>query len=245
MANTLSGGGLALFRYIPDTGYFAKDREGRFVAANAAFVRMAGLKQESELLDRTDYDIWPRFLAEHYIKDDSRVLDMAEPVVNRVELVLGRDRTADWFTTTKVPMRDGDGTVSGLEGVCRHLKKANAPPDSEQRLPPVVDYIMENYSEKIEIPALARMAMLSVKQFERNFKKEYGEPPLRYIQRIRLEAAQQLLVVTRHPIGRIARETGFYDTSHFSRQFQKHSGYSPRAFRARQPAPPRSLPSVP
>jgi AraC-like DNA-binding protein len=239
MASTQSGGGLALFRYIPDTGYFAKDRHGRFVAANAAFVRMAGLREESDLLDKTDYDIWPRFLAEHYVKDDSRVLDSAEPVVNRVELVLGRDRSADWFTTTKVPLRDSAGAVAGLEGVCRHLKKANSPPESTQLLPGVVDYIMENYSGKIEIPALARMALLSVKQFERNFKKEYGEPPLRYIQRIRLEAARQLLAVTRHPIGRIARETGFYDTSHFSRQFQKHSGHSPRAFRALQPVPAR------
>src|SRR3954466_7812420 len=67
-------GGLALFRHITDAGYFAKDRHGHFVAANAAFVRMAGLKQESELLDKTDYDIWPSFLAEHYVKDDSRVM---------------------------------------------------------------------------------------------------------------------------------------------------------------------------
>lgn len=235
MENPHRDGGLSLFRHITDAGYFAKDRHGHFVAANAAFVSMAGLKQESELLDKTDYDIWPRFLAEHYVKDDSRVMDSAEPVVNRVELVLGRDRSADWFTTTKVPVRDAAGVVAGLEGVCRHLKKAKSPPDEAQRLPEVLEYIMENYPEKIEIPALARMALLSVKQFERNFKKEYGEAPLRYIHRIRLEAARQLLAVTRHPIGRIAQETGFYDTSHFSRQFQRHTGLSPRAFRSRHP----------
>jgi PAS domain S-box-containing protein len=235
MAQNRAGGGLELFRYIPDAAYFAKDRHGRFVAANAAFVRLAGLKQEAELLDKTDYDIWPRFLAEHYVKDDSRVLESAEPVVNRVELVLGRDRSADWFATTTVPMRDSEGEVAGLEGVCRHLKKAKAPPDSGLRMPAVIEYIMENYPDRIEIPALAKMALLSVKQFERNFKKEYGEPPLRYVQRIRLDAARQLLAVTRHPIGRIARETGFYDASHFSRQFQKATGLSPRAFRAQHP----------
>jgi PAS domain S-box-containing protein len=232
-------GGMALFRHFQDAAYFAKDRHGRFVAANAAFVRMAGLKQETELLDKTDYDIWPTFLAEHYVKDDSRVLESAEPVVNRVELVLGRDRSADWFATTKVPLRDPDGAVAGLEGVCRHLKKAKSPPDPGIRMPVVIEYIMENYPDKIDIPGLARMASLSVKQFERNFKKEYGEPPLRYIQRIRLDAARQLLASTRLPIGRIGRETGFYDTSHFSRQFQKAMGMSPRAFRAKHPIPPR------
>jgi PAS domain S-box-containing protein len=232
-------GGMALFRHFQDAAYFAKDRHGRFVAANAAFVRMAGLKQETELLDKTDYDIWPTFLADHYVKDDSRVLESAEPVVNRVELVLGRDRSADWFATTKVPLRDPDGAVAGLEGVCRHLKKAKSPPDPGMRMPAVIEFIMENYPDKIDIPGLARMASLSVKQFERNFKKEYGEPPLRYIQRIRLDAARQLLAATRLPIGRIGRETGFYDTSHFSRQFQKSMGMSPRAFRAKHPIPPQ------
>jgi PAS domain S-box-containing protein len=239
MATTSPKGGMALFRHFQDAAYFAKDRHGRFVAANAAFVRMAGLKQEAELIDKTDYDIWPTFLAEHYVKDDSRVLESAEPVVNRVELVLGRDRSADWFATTKVPLRDPDGAVAGLEGVCRHLKKAKSPPDPGMRMPAVIEYIMENYADKIDIPGLARMASLSVKQFERNFKREYGEPPLRYIQRIRLDAARQMLAATRLPIGRIGRETGFYDTSHFSRQFQKAMGLSPRAFRAKHPLPPR------
>ena len=230
---------MALFRHLPDTAYFAKDRHGRFVAANAPYLRMAGLKHEADILDKTDFDIWPVFLAEHYAKDDARVIDSAEPVVNRVELVQGRDRSADWFSTTKVPLRDASGAVVGLEGVCRHLKKARTPPETVLRMAVVIDYIMENYPGKIDIPALAKMASLSVKQFERNFKKEYGEPPLRYIQRIRLDAARQLLAVTRLPIGRIGRETGFYDTSHFSRQFQKYSGISPRAFRAKHPIPPR------
>jgi PAS domain S-box-containing protein len=236
MVETQPFGGNALFRHISDAAYFAKDNHGRFIAANAAFVELAGCKSESELLGRTDFDIWPVFMAEHYVKDDARVMELATPVVNRVELVLSRAKAADWIATTKVPVRDSAGGIAGVEGVCRHLKAARLPSDPSARMPAIIDYILENYADKIDIPDLAKRMSLSVKQFERIFKKEYGEPPLRYIQRIRMDAAKQLLASTQLPIERIGRETGFYDNSHFSRQFRKYTGLSPKSFRARNPA---------
>jgi len=225
--------GYDLFKFLPDVAYFAKDSQGRFLAANAPFLEMAGLREEAEVLGKTDFDLWPRFLAEHYAKDDVRVLSSGEPLLNRIELVLGRDRSAEWFTTTKVPLRNAAAEITGIEGVCRYLKKAKAPVEPAPKLPSVIEYIMENYPHKIDIPSLAAKVSLSVKQFERKFKQEYGEVPVRYIQRIRLDAARQLLAMTRLPIAQISRETGFYDSSHFAHQFQKYTGMSPTSFRQR------------
>ena len=237
MTSAAPPAGFGLFQYFPDLAYFAKDAKGRFTSANAAFLGMAGLKQESEVVGRTDFEIWPRFLAEHYVKDDARVLESGSPIINRIELVLGRDRSAEWFSTTKVPLLDPQGRVAGLEGVCRYLKMAKVPLESGTGMPLVIEYIMENYPRKIDIPALAAMVSLSVKQFERRFKQEYHEVPVRYIQRIRLDAARQLLAMTRLPIAQISRETGFYDSSHFAHQFQKYTGLSPSAFRNRHAGP--------
>jgi PAS domain S-box-containing protein len=231
MQSPVSAGGYGLLRHFPDVAYFAKDRRGRFTSANAAFVEMTGRQTEADILGKTDFDIWPRFLAEHYVKDDGRLLESGASIVNRVELVIGQDRSAEWFTTTKVPLQDASGEISGLEGVCRYLKKAKTPLEQSTKMPAVIQFIMENYSGKIEIPALAGMVSLSVKQFERKFKQEYGEVPVSYIQRIRLDAARQLLAMTRLPIAEISRETGFYDSSHFAHQFRKYTGYSPTVFR--------------
>jgi AraC-like DNA-binding protein len=233
MESAASPGGYGLFRYFPDVAYFSKDARGRFMAANASFLEMAGLREEAEIVGKTDFDLWPRFLAEHYVKDDSRVMETGAPLLNRIELILGRDRSADWFATTKVPVRNSGGEITGLEGVCRYLKKAKAPLEPSMKMPTVIEYIMENYSRKIDIPHLAAMVSLSVKQFERKFKQEYGEVPVRYIQRIRLDAARQLLAMTRLPIAQISRETGFYDSSHFAHQFQKYTGHSPTSFRSK------------
>lgn len=225
------GSGYALLRLLPDLAWFAKDRQGRFLAANSAFVSMAGLRDEARLLGMTDFDIWPRFLAEHYVQDDARVMETSAPMVNKLELVLRQDGSADWFATTKAPLLGPGGELIGVEGVCRYLRKGKAAPEPVLTLSVVIDFIMENYTRKIDIPDLAGMVSLSVKQFERRFKHEYGSAPVQYIQRIRLDAAQQLLAASRLPIARIGRETGFHDSSHFSKQFLKYTGLSPKAFR--------------
>jgi AraC-like DNA-binding protein len=225
------GSGQPLLRHLNFLSWFAKDKEGRFLAANPAFLEMAELKSESQLIGKTDFDLWPRFLAEHYVKDDQRVMETSSPMVNKIELVLRRNRAADWFSTTKAPLLGPDGKVAGVEGVCRYLKKAKAHLEPTDKLTLAIDYIMDHYAEKIDIPSLAALAGLSVKQFERRFKKEYGAVPTQYIQRIRLDAARQLLAGTRLSIAQISRETGFYDSSHFSHQFHRYTGFTPKAFR--------------
>jgi PAS domain S-box-containing protein len=224
-------GGKALMQHMPDLGYFAKDRQGRFISANSAFAEIAGAGEPERLLGKTDHDIWPHFLADHYLKDDAQVMKTGKPLVNKIELVIRQDRSTEWFATTKVPLTGPDGEASGIEGICRYLKKAKTPDEKALRMPAVMAYIMEHYSERIEIPALAAMVSLSVKQFERKFKQEYAEVPVKYIQRIRLEAARQLLAMTRLTIAQVSRETGFYDSSHFSNHFCKYTGETPKVFR--------------
>jgi AraC-like DNA-binding protein len=224
-------GAQALLSHLPDIGYFAKDLQGRFLAANPTFLEIAGCKTESHLIGKTDFEIWPRFLADYYVKDDARVMETGAPLVNKVELVLRQGRSPDWFATTKVRLLGADGEVAGIEGVCRYLRKARAPAEPVLALAPAIDYIMENYARKLDVPALAALVSLSVKQFERRFKQEYGAVPVQYILRIRLDAARQLLAGTRLSIAQIGRETGFYDNSHFTHQFHKYTGLSPKAFR--------------
>lgn len=221
----------ALFQHIPELGYFAKDPEGRFLAANPAFAEMAGVADPGALIGKTDHAIWPRFLADLYRKDDAHVVRSGTAMVNKIELIIRPDRSTDWFATTKVPVAGPGGEPAGIEGVCRHLKKAKTPVGDTLRMPAVIAYIMEHYAERIEIPELARMASLSVKQFERNFSRQYGEVPVRYIQRIRLDAARQLLAMTDLPIAQVSRETGFYDSSHLSNHFRAYAGDTPLAFR--------------
>ena len=159
----------SLFWHFPDLYYFAKDRQSRFIAANPAFLEMAGVKGEEALLGKTDYDIWPHFLADKYVNDDRAVLSAGRSLINKIELIIQSDRSTDWFATTKVPLQGADGGIIGLEGVCRYLKKSGAPVKPVLEMSAVFDYVMEHYSRKIEVPELAAMVSMSVKQLERKF----------------------------------------------------------------------------
>ena len=64
-----------LFDQLDDVYLFVKNREGVFMRANRSFVTMMGLKEESEIIGKSDRDVFAPHLAEEYRKEDTRVMD--------------------------------------------------------------------------------------------------------------------------------------------------------------------------
>ena len=62
-----------LLEALPDIYFFAKDLRGEFVATNAATLDALGLRRESEMLGKTDYDVVPAEIADEYREQDSRI----------------------------------------------------------------------------------------------------------------------------------------------------------------------------
>jgi AraC-like DNA-binding protein len=63
------------------------------------------------------------------------------------------------------------------------------------------------------------------------FKEQMGVPPIQYILRVKMEKAQELLVQTEESVSEVARQVGFQDYSHFSKQFKKLVGLAPTEYR--------------
>lgn len=222
---------LALFEHLPDTYFFAKDREGRFVAANGAFIRGCGFKHEKELVGKTDLDVWPRHLAEGYRRDDRWVMAHGRPIVNKLELSTNSRGGTDWFSTTKVPLQDRNGTVRGVAGFARDVKKGHTSFHPYMEMSAVMEFIMANYAAPLSLKALADKAAMSTSKFERRFKAIFGRTPTDYIRSIRIQAACQLLADDALSVSEVAYKTGFYDHSHFNRIFSKEVGTSPTQYR--------------
>jgi len=83
------------------------------------------------------------------------------------------------------------------------------------------------------VPALARVAAMSTRHFVRVFTAETGEPPARFVQRVRLERARQELERTQASLDEIAAGCGFGTVETLRRAFQRALGVSPSAYRAR------------
>jgi len=85
----------------------------------------------------------------------------------------------------------------------------------------------------LNVPALARVALVSPAHFSRQFRATFGETPHRYLQRRRVERAMELLRETDHTVTEICFGVGFSSLGTFSRTFKEVVGEPPSAYRAR------------
>lgn len=97
----------------------------------------------------------------------------------------------------------------------------------------IVAYIDEHLRSTIRIDDLARISGLSKSHFFRAFKATFGEPPLGYIARRRIEHAKELMLTSDDVLCSISLTCGFCDQSHFTRVFRRVMGCSPHSWRRR------------
>ncbi|WOO39260.1 AraC family transcriptional regulator [Rubellicoccus peritrichatus] len=222
---------LALFSALGDVYFFMKDTEGRFIGANELQLEKLGLESEQDVIGKTDFDFFPSYMIAHYAKDDAHVIKTGNPILRRVELVANPDGSVSWHITSKFPLYDSCQKCVGIIGVMRDFDRSNNAWQPYRRMNAVVDYISDHYAEAIEIVDLANIASLSVSQFERRFRTVFQQTPSRFLIRYRLTRASQILMQSEDTLSCIAQEVGFYDHSHFSREFQKLFGMAPSRYR--------------
>lgn len=93
------------------------------------------------------------------------------------------------------------------------------------------DYIEKNIEEKITIDALAEMAALGRRSFERRFKQVTNNSVLEYIQRVKIEAAKRSLETSRKNVNEVMYDVGYTDTKAFRDLFKKITGLTPIEYR--------------
>ncbi len=105
-----------------------------------------------------------------------------------------------------------------------------APSGAVARLAVLLEWIPGHLGEDLSIEALADQAHMTPRTLCRLFSQEIGMGPGRYIERLRLEAARNLLLGAEASITTVARLTGFGHPENLRRSFQKHLSVSPRDF---------------
>jgi len=110
----------ALIDNIPDFVY-VKDLESRFLVANAHLARIVGAGTPEELLGKTDFDFFPRELANGFFEDEQNVMHSGQPLYNREEKGIDSAGNDVDILTNKVPVRNNDGQVTGIAGIGRDI----------------------------------------------------------------------------------------------------------------------------
>lgn len=228
LKNIVQGGGFEkLFDHMPGVSFFSKDRDFRFVAVNRLFFERFGFTEESGIIGKNDFDIFPARLAEHFRADDTEVMLTGRPNLNIVELFFNRQGIPDWFITNKLPLRDKQGRIIGVMGTTQSYEGKKAVLQPYLQIDRAVTYIRENFRKRITVEELAAMVHLSSRQLHRKFVETFSSSPQAFMMKLRIQAACEVLQHENSQISTVARDLGFGDQSAFTQHFQKHMGLTP------------------
>src|SRR5690606_19504972 len=105
-----------LIDHLPEY-IFIKDRESRFLLANTFTAQVMGAASPDDLLGKTDFDFYPREVAEAFYNCEQEIIRTGKPVLNLEELTIDQvTGEPHWVLTTKLPMRDLSGEIIGIVG---------------------------------------------------------------------------------------------------------------------------------
>jgi PAS domain S-box-containing protein len=105
---------------LPDH-VFVRDRASRHLINNRAQLDILRAATLEETIGKTDYDFYPPELAREFTDDNERVMASGETFADIEKLIPGPGGELNWWSTTKVPLRDREGTVIGLVGIGRNV----------------------------------------------------------------------------------------------------------------------------
>lgn len=102
----------------------------------------------------------------------------------------------------------------------------------DARLRRAIEFMVAHLESDIGLADIAAAAHLSPFHFSRMFKSAMGVPPHRYLGRLRLEAAREMLAEGKLPLAEIAIACCFSTQANFTRAFRQFSGMTPGQYRA-------------
>ncbi len=125
----------------------------------------------------------------------------------------------------------------GYEYACKSIiykifyeteKEHAAPANSNDIISNVTDYIHENFSNReLNVQMLADMCNFSDTYFRKLFKQTMNTTPLKYINKLRLNYALELLYSKYYTVNEISDKCGFNNVFYFSLFIKKETGFSP------------------
>jgi PAS domain S-box-containing protein len=105
---------------LPDAIYF-KDAASRFLRINKALAKYFGLDDPAAAIGRTDFEFFTQDHTQLTHEDEREIIRTGRPLIGIEEKRVWLDGRVRWLSTTKMPLRDEDGTIIGTFGVSRNI----------------------------------------------------------------------------------------------------------------------------
>lgn len=110
-------------------------------------------------------------------------------------------------------------------------EKAGDAPGGSSPAHALKEILDTRYAESLRLDALSGQLYTNKFRLVREFKKQYGVPPIEYLLNKRIGVAASLLVHTALKIGNIGERVGLENPTYFTRTFRAHMGCTPQEYR--------------
>ena len=109
-----------LIDHLPDR-VFTKDLENRFTMCNSSMLTRTGKADLDELLGKTDFDLMASSIAEKFFADEQEIIRTGKPIIDKEEFREDLNSSIAWSLTTKIPLRDSSGKITGIVGIGKDI----------------------------------------------------------------------------------------------------------------------------
>ncbi len=110
----------AMMSYFPGVVYF-KDLQSRFVRVNGLYMSRLAIRNESDLIGKTDYDIFANEHASEAYRDEQEIMKTGKPILDVEEKETWPDGSVTWVLTSKFPWKNEYGAIEGVFGFSRDI----------------------------------------------------------------------------------------------------------------------------
>lgn len=225
---------------IPGSLFMIKDLDSRYVYMSRGLREAIHLAPGVEVVGKTDFELFPRIIAQNFRENDLRVFREGKALVNEVHATLFFRHAPVWAISSKFPIRDHAGSIIGLITINEPYNAVVGADEELNRLLPAIERITKGYASSLRMGALARACGYSERHFARLFRARMGQSAQQFLEGVRLFHALDLIRHGNRPIAEIAQACGFYDHSSFVKRFRRFTGTTPLAWRRSQQAPFKS-----
>lgn len=161
-----------LINNLPDF-IFVKDTESRFIICNTSILQNIKLESPEEILGKRDFDFFPREHAEAYYADEQAVIRTGTPLIGREEMNVGYTGVPRWYSTTKVPLRDGKDQIIGVVGMSRDITaRKQAEAALQQARDELEQRVAERTAELVEANEVLKQEISRRQQVENDLATE-------------------------------------------------------------------------
>lgn len=230
--------------FIKDNNYSMKPRT-LFVIDKFEIHRTI-IKKELKNYDRYIIQINPDYLDDYfnYFKSDFQPQDIFKKKIKCIKLNKQEYKQfkylAEKLTLEQTKKEKGYQSIINayllellviILRLMRNNRYDKVASNSEERLQKIVEYIQNNYKNKITLQKIADELYISKYYLSHFFKDKTGFTVIEYINKKRIIEAQKLISNTNLNITDIAMNVGFNTLTHFERTFKENNGITPTEYR--------------